>query len=269
MGLLRKWRKQRKLRSIPSELIFESLYSRLKSFNDDIPITSKVSKRKYPRKVEIGKKLKKVKDIIYMSHYDSSNENILMKGKSPMIRDITNRLYGVYDFVFKIVLFGDPNTGKDILVQRFLTNLFKSDSKLNIGVDFEVKNLKIDKRKIKLHIWDFGGEERFRFLYPTYLRGANGALFIYNVNDFNSIAHLDDWLMTIRSEFRQEKQIPIVVAGIVLNLEEERQITSDQGIKIAQSRGVNGFVECSPITGENVEETFEGLTKLILAKSGN
>ena len=139
---------------------------------------------------------------------------------------------------------------------------------MTIGVDFEVKSLKVYDKRIKLQIWDFGGEERFRFLLPTYVRGANGALFIYDVNNFSSLVHIDDWLMVIRKEKRQEDIFPIIVVGIVPELDEERQISAEEGIKIAKSRGVDGFAECSQRTGENVEETFEALTRLMLANSG-
>ncbi|MFW9972150.1 MAG: Rab family GTPase [Candidatus Odinarchaeota archaeon] len=175
---------------------------------------------------------------------------------------------GGYDATYKIVIFGDSEVPKTQLTQRFLTNLFNYDSKMTIGVDFEVKNLDVANKRVKLQIWDFGGEERFRFLLPTYVRGANGALFIYDVNNYSSLAHLDDWLMVIRKELREEDQFPIIVVGIASELDSKREVPSEEGIKIARSRGVDGFVECSPKTGENVEETFEALTRLKLAKSG-
>lgn len=252
MGLLRKWRKKRQLRYIPSEFIYESLYKTLKSFNEDIPGSIKISKKEYPKKekVPIAKKLIKkkprvIKDIVYRSYYG-----------------------GFYDATYKVVLFGDPGVEKTQLFQRFLTNLFKSDTKMTIGVDFEVKSLEIDDKKVKLQIWDFGGEERFRFLLPTYVRGANGALFIYDAANYSTLAHIDDWLMVIRKEIREEDIFPIIVVGILSKLDEERQISAEEGIQIAKSRGVDGFAECRPRTGENVEETFEALTRLMLVRSG-
>ena len=75
----------------------------------------------------------------------------------------------MYDATFKVVIFGDAGCGKTTLTQRFLTNLFKSDTKMTIGVDFEVKSLEINGKKVKLQIRDFGGEERFRFCYQLML----------------------------------------------------------------------------------------------------
>ena len=170
----------------------------------------------------------------------------------------------MYDATFKIVIFGDAGCGKTTLTQRFLTNLFVSDSKMTIGVDFEVKSLVVDAKNVKLQIWDFGGEERFRFLLPTYVRGARGGIFMYDITNYSSIAHIDDWLTVIRKEIKAEDQFPIIVAGGKADLAEFREVSAEEGIKISRSRGVDGFIECSSKSGENVEKTFEALTGLML-----
>lgn len=170
----------------------------------------------------------------------------------------------MYDATFKIILFGEPREERTNLTQKFLTNLFTSDSKMTIGVDFEVKSLKVEGRRIKLQIWDFGGEQRFKFLLPTYVRGAKGAFFIYDVNDRSSLISIDDWLTTIKKEIKQEDFFPILVMGLVSN--KGRQVSIEEGIRIAKSKGVDGFIECSIKTGENVEIAFEALTRLMIDK---
>ncbi|MHA1764589.1 MAG: Rab family GTPase, partial [Promethearchaeota archaeon] len=104
----------------------------------------------------------------------------------------------MYQATYKFVIFGDAGTGKTTLTHRFLTNVFISDSKMTIGVDFQIKTLTIENKKVKLQIWDFGGEERFRFLLPTYLRGANGGIFLYDITNEASLLHIDDWLDVIK-----------------------------------------------------------------------
>ncbi len=173
----------------------------------------------------------------------------------------------MYDATFKIIIFGDAGCGKTTLTQRFLTNLFVSDQTMTIGVDFEVKSLSVDEQKVKLQIWDFGGEERFRFLLPTYVRGARGGLFLYDITNYSSIAHIDDWLAVIKKEIRAEDLFPIIVVGGKVDLVENREVSSADGIKIARSRNVDGFIETSSKTGENVEKTFEALTRLMLKKA--
>lgn len=172
----------------------------------------------------------------------------------------------MFDATYKIVIFGDAGTGKTTLTQRFLTNLFKSDSIMTIGVEFEAKRLEIDGKKIKLQIWDFGGEERFRFILPTYVRGATGGIFMYDVTNYSSLAHIDDWLLVIKKEI--DYTFPIIVVGGKADLEEDREVSSQEGIKISKSRNVAAFIECSAKTGENVEDTYEALTRLMMHNSG-
>ena len=170
----------------------------------------------------------------------------------------------MYDATIKIIIVGDPGCGKNTLVQRFLTNLFVSDSKYTIGVNFEVKSLIVDGQRVKLQIWAFEGHERFRFLLPTYFRGARGGIFMYDITNYSSIAHIDDWLKVIKQEIRAEDVFPIIVVGGKADLAENREVPASEGIMIAKSRGVDAFIECSSKTGENVEEAFEALTRLML-----
>ena len=167
-----------------------------------------------------------------------------------------------YDATFKIVLLGD-SASKTALIQRFLTNLFVTDQTMTIGIDFEVKSLIVDGKKVKLQIWDFDGGERFRFLLPTYVRGADGALFIYDIANYTSINNIDDWLSVIRKEVRAE--IPISLVGITSDEKNKRQVSVEDGKEIAKSRNLNGFIECNLKTGKNVEKAFEALIRLILA----
>lgn len=169
-----------------------------------------------------------------------------------------------YDYDFKIVLLGDEGTGKKSLTGNFLTDLFRSDSRMTIGVDFEMKTIEVKGKKVRLQIWNFGGEERFKFLLPTYVRGANGALFIYDITNYSSLTHLDEWLTVIKKGIKEEDQFPIIVVGNKGDLEDEREVSGEEGIQFAKSRGVDGFIECSARTGENVRETFKALSILII-----
>ncbi|MCK4688545.1 MAG: GTP-binding protein, partial [Candidatus Lokiarchaeota archaeon] len=83
------------------------------------------------------------------------------------------------DAMFKICIFGDGGVGKTTLVKRYMTGVFKGDSTMTIGVDFHVKKLEINGLNVSLQIWDFAGEDRFRFLLPSYVIGASGGIFMY------------------------------------------------------------------------------------------
>jgi len=170
-----------------------------------------------------------------------------------------------YDAWFKIIIFGDESPGKTMFIQKYLTNLFVSDKTMTIGVDFEVKSVSVDGQKVMLQIWDFGGEERFRFLLHTYVRGARGGMFLYDIADSSSIARIDYWLSIIRKELRAEEIFSILVVGLLPDERNDRQVAREERVEIANSKNLDGYIECNPKTGENVERAFEALTRLMLA----
>ena len=57
-----------------------------------------------------------------------------------------------YDYLFKIVLIGDAGVGKTCIVQRFRSGTFIERHGSTIGVDFTMKTLHLDGKRIKVSI---------------------------------------------------------------------------------------------------------------------
>lgn len=163
----------------------------------------------------------------------------------------------MFDAVFKIVIFGDGGSGKTTLTQRYMRNKFISDTQMTIGVDLQVKVLKVADKSVKLQIWDFGGEERFRFFLPRYVKGAHGGLFMYDITNIESTLHIDDWISVIKET---SESFPIMLIGGKSDLEEYREVAMEEGETLMNKYEFKGFLECSSKTGENVERVFEDLT---------
>ena len=167
----------------------------------------------------------------------------------------------MYDAIFKVVIFGDAGCGKTTLTHRFMTGSFISSSNMTIGVDFKSKLVEADSNRVKLMIWDFGGEERFRFIFPQYVVGAMGGILMYDITDYSSFAHINAWLSIMNGS---RDRFPIILLGGKLDLEDMREISYQEGIKIADEMGLDKYIECSSKSGENVNRAFKELTKLML-----
>jgi small GTP-binding protein len=166
-----------------------------------------------------------------------------------------------YDAIFKVVIFGDAGCGKTTLTKRYVTDIFIPDSHMTIGVDFELKDIKYDGVYVKLCLWDFGGEERFRFIFPKYISGAMGGVLMYDITNDSSLSHVYDWLSVINET---KMDFPIILVGGKADLDDLREVSYKEGLKIAKSLSLDNFIECSSKTGENVEEIFDNLTKLMV-----
>ena len=57
-----------------------------------------------------------------------------------------------YEFLFKILLLGDSGVGKSCIILRYIENRFSQNLMNSIGVDFKLKNIEIDGKKVKLQI---------------------------------------------------------------------------------------------------------------------
>ena len=54
--------------------------------------------------------------------------------------------------MFKILLLGDSGVGKSCIILRYIENTFSQNLMNSIGVDFKLKNIEMDGKKIKLQI---------------------------------------------------------------------------------------------------------------------
>jgi len=173
-----------------------------------------------------------------------------------------------HDLVFKLVIFGDGGVGKTTLTQRYVTGVFNDGTSMTIGSDFHIKKLQIDDKRVLLQIWDFAGERQFRFLLPTYVRGASGGIFMYDITRFSSLKNVNEWLTALTSEQDDLKHIPIVCVGGKADLEDKRAVTPSMARMIAEEQNFIDLVECSAKTGDKVEKVFETITRAMMERSG-
>ena len=97
----------------------------------------------------------------------------------------------------KVLLVGDSGVGKSSLLLRFTTDDFEELSP-TIGVDFRLKFVRVDGKKVKLTVWDTAGQERFRTLTSSYYRGAQGIVLAYDVTRRETFENLMDiWLREV------------------------------------------------------------------------
>jgi len=149
-------------------------------------------------------------------------------------------------------------------VKRFLKKVNKSkliSLKLTIGLDFCSKAVKLDEKNFKLQLWVFSNEERFKFLLPSYSRGSNAVIIIYDITDPRSLKKIPEWIQIIKTETKEKS--PILLVGNKLDLEEQREISKEQ---LKDHYDISSSMEISLKTGENVEQMFINIIKMILEK---
>lgn len=54
------------------------------------------------------------------------------------------------DYIIKILLIGDSGTGKSCLLMQFVDNTFTNNFFNTIGVDFKMKTIEIEGKRVKM-----------------------------------------------------------------------------------------------------------------------
>ncbi len=164
------------------------------------------------------------------------------------------------NFIFKVLVIGEPATGKTSLVKKYVSGHFSQDYRASIGTNLYIKKIRLksgDEGKIQL--WDIAGQERWIQMRHTYYRGAQGALILGDVTREKSFLQIEDfWYSDIQ---KYCPDIPVILIGnkidLISSISEEK--INDIGNRI----NANSILFTSAKNGENVEKAFKIISELI------
>jgi len=172
-----------------------------------------------------------------------------------------------YQFIFKIILIGDSNTGKTSLINRYINKRFEDKYHCTIGVDFLMKKIYIDNTLIKLQIWDTAGMEKYKQITSSYYRGAQACIVVFDLTNIESFYSLQQWVDDYCQISKNQNNIYII--GNKCDLNQDFKVSKEDIIKFCQNNNGFKFVQTSAKTGEGVEKIFEEISNELYEKYKN
>lgn len=150
------------------------------------------------------------------------------------------------------ILIGDTCVGKTCFLTRYFKNQFTDAFLATIGIDKELKNVKIGDEVIKITLWDTTGQERFKSLPKKYYQNADGVLLLFDVTEEETFNNVTKWMNDVKdnsnknfsNEDGKESDIALYLIGNKIDLP-GRVITREQAEIQAKSLGMKYFeVSC-------------------------
>ncbi len=161
----------------------------------------------------------------------------------------------------KVLVAGAGGVGKTTLLTRAVTGKFVQQTSMTIGVEFHLLNLTINGVAVTLQLWDFGGQERFRFMLDSYVAGAKGAMLLFDLTRTVTLDGLQEWIDLCR---KSDPNLPILFIGTKLDRVEDITVSDDYAKEFLAPLKMFDYVKISSKDGTNVTSAFELLTQKII-----
>ena len=159
---------------------------------------------------------------------------------------------------FKLVVIGDGGVGKTTFVKRHLTGEFQKPYIPTRGAECNIIDFFTTHGKIRFHIWDTAGQEKFGNLRECYYIGAHCAIIMFDLTSRQTYKNVPKWHKDL---VKICENIPIVLVGNKADVK-ERKLKARQ-INFHRKRSLQYF-DVSAKSNYQYEKPFLWLLKQLV-----
>jgi len=228
-------------------------------------------------------------DSIEISIKNGNNIDKLIKKIYHAVNENKNELPSniVYESVIKkpnlineqgalsFILIGDSTVGKTCFLNRYFKNTFTEAFLSTIGIDKEIKNVKVGNDCYKLTVWDTAGQERFRCLPKKYYQNADGVLLLFDVTKEETFTSVSNWMKDVKensnkkitNDSNSQSDISLYLIGNKID-KPDRVISKEKAEEMAKSLGMKYF-EVSCKINMNIPEVMARMIMECHMKANN
>lgn len=165
---------------------------------------------------------------------------------------------------YKLVVVGGGGVGKSALTIQLIQSHFVDEYDPTIEDSYR-KPCTIDNEQVLLDILDTAGQEEYSAMREQYMRTGEGFLLVYSIDSRSSLDELTSFYEQIQ-RVKESDNVPILIVGNKCDLENERQVSYEEGKQLAESFNCK-FFETSAKQRINVEESFYELVRNVRDKN--
>jgi small GTP-binding protein len=163
----------------------------------------------------------------------------------------------------KIIVLGEPGVGKTSIIGRFVNGTFDQTYKATVGFSHHSRTVDADGEKYALDVWDTCGSERFRSVAPTYYRGSDACILVYDATQLKTVEALSYWYEEFSSIVNTDigSNVPVLIVGNKSD-EPRDDTTVKKALFLKDALGFSEHYLVSARSGQNIEAPFLRLVEL-------
>ncbi len=157
----------------------------------------------------------------------------------------------------KLAVIGAGGVGKTTIISRLSTGAFIEES-MTVGFDVDTWTFCPHEgcSPVKATLFDFGGQEQFRFFQGSLITGSKIALLVFDCSSYISFTNLDEWMKMVET-------IPSGNKILVGNKIDVGNSVSEQDIKEFVDKHDLRYVIISSKTGENFKQLESLISEIV------
>ena len=166
------------------------------------------------------------------------------------------------DDTISIMFLGSGGVGKTSISIQFCKNEFTESYVPTIEDEFS-KTITINGRTHTIQIVDTAGQEDFKDLRFSYIKDADSFIFMYAVDDENSLYYIQELYDDVISV--KKKLPPTLIIGNKCDLPQPFAVTKEKAEETSRQKwGGIPVIETSAKTNKNVTESIEKIVRMFL-----
>ena len=161
----------------------------------------------------------------------------------------------------KITFLGESGVGKTNLINVYTDKNFNPNEFTTSDTNQCFKTLKIGDISLNISLWDTIGQERYRSITKSFIKGSNIIVFVYDITRRVTFLELNYWISAVNVEINAEEVI-FGVVGNKIDLFDNCEVPKKEGGKYATKINAQ-FYETS---AKDDKSGFQDFIKTLIEK---
>jgi small GTP-binding protein len=180
-------------------------------------------------------------------------------------KHINNNIDNIF---YRLIFLGDTGVGKTQIINVYNNKLFKEDYMPTFSVDFQIKSIVMNGKKINIHCIDTEGciDNLPDYLGKSFIKKADAFILVYDITTKNSFTNLSNYYKFSINDIEEKLNKKIIyLVGNKYDLKINRVVSEIQGQETANKYDAK-FMEVSAKKSSTIKKLFDCIIQDIIKR---